>query len=163
MITARMDTMNEVALLIDRATTTLTITVIALCLRPPALGAVLWVPALRQRIRILSLGSETRSRSPARHGGTFTETTGADVWTGLTIIVAADPLIRRSRDTLPHSGARDRPPKPLIHLNELPCLLGEDHILDPGADRQALIQSAAPAAQAVAGRTCFFLPFFLLQ
>ena len=160
MITARMDTMNEVALLIDRATTTLTITVIVLCSLPPALGAVLWVLALRQRIRILSLGSETRSRSPARHGGTFTETTEADGWTGLTITVAADPLIRRSRGTLPHSGARDRPRKPLTHPNELPCLLGEDPILGPGADRRALIRSAAPAAQAVAGWTRFLLSFF---
>ena len=160
MITARMDTMNEVALLIDRATTTLTITVIALCSRPLALGAVLWVQALRQRIRILSLGSETHSRSPAPHGGTFTETTEVDGWTGLTTIVAADPLIRRSRDTLHHSGAQDRPQKPRTHLNKLPCLLGEDHTLGPGADRQALIQSAAPAAQAVAGWTCFFLFFF---
>lgn len=67
-----------------------------------------------------------------------------------TITVGADRLIPHSQGTLPHNGPRDKPPKLLIPLKELLCPLGEVHDLDPAADLQALILSAAPAAPAAA-------------
>lgn len=71
-----------------------------------------------------------------------------------TITVGADHLILHSQDTLPHKGPLDKLQKLLIPQKEHLCPLGEAPVLDPGADLQVLILSAAPVAQAVAG-ICF--------
>lgn len=71
----------------------------------------------------------------------------------LTITAEADHLIPHNRGILPPSGPQDRLPKLLTPLKEHLCLLGGAQDLDPAVDLQALIQSAAPAAQAAAGVT----------
>lgn len=157
MITARMDTMSAVALSTDSVTTTLIITVIVLCLLLLAQGAVPSGGALRHQTHILTLEFETPSLLLMLHDVTSTEMTEDDVLIELTITAEADHLIPPSQDTLPHNGPRDRPPKLPIPLKELLCPLGEAHVLNPAADLQALILSAAPAVQAVAGETLFLL------
>lgn len=67
------------------------------------------------------------------------------------IIVAADHLIPHSQGILPRNGPQDKLPKLLILQKEQLCRLGEGPDLDPGADLQVLILSAALAAQAAAG------------
>lgn len=153
MITAHMDTMNAVALSTDSVTTTLIITEIVLCLLPLAQGAVLLGEALRRQTHILTLEFETPSLLLILQDVTYTEMTEGDVLIEPTITVGADHLIPHSRGTLPHNGPQDKPPKLLIPRKDLLCPLGEAHDLDPGADLQALILSAAPAARAAAGVT----------
>lgn len=157
MITAHMDIMNAVALSTDSVTTMLIITEIVLCLLPLAQGAVLLGEALRQQTHILILEFETLSLLLIRHDVIYTEMTEDDVLIEPTITVEADHLTPHSQGTLPHNGPRDKPPKLLIPLKELLCPLGEAHDLDPAADLQALILSAAPAARAAAGVTFVLL------
>ena len=75
--------------------------------------------------------------------------------TGLIITAAADHLILLSLVTLRHNGAQDKLPKLPTPQKELLYRLGEAHVLDPTAGPQALIQSAAAAARAVAGKTYY--------
>lgn len=154
MITAHMDTMSAVVLSTDSVTTMLIITVIVLCLLLLAQGAVPLGGALRHQTHILTLEFETLSLLLMLHDVTSTEMTEDDVLIELTITVGADRLIPPSQDTLPHKG-QDRPPKLLTPLKELLYPLGEAHDLNPAADLQALILSAARAVRAVAGGTFF--------
>lgn len=160
MITAPMDTMSALALLIDSATTTQTITVIAPCLQLElALAlevAVQWGGALKPQSLILSPGSEEiPSPCLVLHAVTPIEMKGDVVLTGLTITAAVDHLIPHSLDTPPRKGPRDKHPKPPIPPKEPPSPLKEVRALGPAVGPLALILSAAPAALAVAGRMCF--------
>lgn len=157
MITAHMDTMNAAALLTDSVIIMLIITETVQCLLLLAQEVVLLGEALRHQTHILTLEFEIPSLSLILRGVTYTEMTEEDVLIELTITVGADHLIPRSPGTHPHSGPQDRPLKLLIPPREPHCPLEEAHDLDPGADLQVLILSAAPAAQAVAG--VIFLKF----
>lgn len=157
MITAHMDTMNAVALSTDSVTTTLIITGIVLCLLLPAQGPVLLQAALRHRTHILTLEFETPLLFPILHVVTYTEMTEGDVSIELTITVGADRLIPHSQGTLHHNGPQGKHLKLLILLKELLCPLEEARDPVPTAGLQALILSAVPAAQAVAGVTCLVI------
>lgn len=153
MITAHMDTMTAAALSTDSVTTTQNITAIVLCLLLPAQGPVLLGEALRPQTHILTLEFETPSLFLILRDVSCIEMTEGDVLIERTITVGAAHLIPHSRGTLHRNGPQDKRPKLLIPLKELLCLLEEVQDLVPVADLQALILSAAPAAQAVAGVT----------
>lgn len=153
MITAHMDTMTAAALSTDSVTTMQNITAIVLCLLLLAQGPVLLGEALRHQIHILTLEFETPSLFLILRDVTCIEMTEEDVLIERTITVGAAHLILHSRGTLHHNGPQDKHLKLLIPLKELLCLLEEAQDLVPVADLQALILSAAPAAQAVAGVT----------
>lgn len=153
MITAHMDTTIAVALSTGSVTTMLIITVIVLCLLLLVQGAVLLGEALRPLTHILTLEFEIPLHLLMPHDVTSTEMTEEEELTELTIIAEVDHLIPHNRDTLPHNGPRDKLPKLLIPLKELLCPLGEAHNLNPVADLQAQILSAARAAQEAAGST----------
>lgn len=159
MITAPMDTMSAVALLIDSVTTTQTITAIAPCLQLElALGLevpALWVGALKPRSLILSPGfEEIPSPCLVLRGATPIEMTEGVVLTEL-IIAAVGHLILHNLDTPPRKGPRGKRPKPPIPPKEPPSPQKEVHALGPAVGPLALILSAAPAVPAVAGRMCF--------
>lgn len=150
MITAHMDTMTAVVLLTDSVTTTPIITASALCLLLLAQAAVLLGEALRRQTHTLTLESETLLLLLTLHDVTCTEMTEDGVSIGLTITVGVDRLTPHSQGIPLLSGPRGNPPKLLIPLKKPLCPLGEVRGLDLTADLQALIQSAAQAAQAVA-------------
>lgn len=102
---------------------------------------------------ILTQESETPSLLLMLHDVISTEMTEDDVLIEVTITVEADHLIPHSHDIPPHSGPQDKIPKLPIPQKELLCPPGEAHDLDPVADPQAPILSAAPAVQEVAGLT----------
>lgn len=159
MITAPMDTMSALALLIDSVTTTQTITAIAPCLQLElALGLevpALWVGALKPRSLILSPGfEEIPSPCLVLRGATPIEMTEGVVLTEL-IIAAVGHLILHNLDTPPRKGPRGKRPKPPIPPKEPPSPQVEVHALGPAVGPLALILSAAPAVPAVAGRMCF--------
>lgn len=161
MITAHMDIMTAVVLLTDSVTTTPIITAIALCLLLLAQAAVLLGEALRRQTHTLTLESETLLLLLTLHDVTCTEMTEDGVSIGLTITVGVDRLTPHSQGIPPLSVPRGNPSKLLIPLKKHLCPLGEARDLDLTADLQALIQSAAQAAQAVAGGN--FFSFFNLQ
>lgn len=153
MITARMDIMSAAALSTDSVTTTQNITAIVLCLLLLAQGPVLLGEALKHQTHILTLEFETPSLFLILRDVTCIEMTEGDVLIEHTITVGAAHLIPHSQGTLHRNGPQDKHPKLLILLREFPCLPEEAQDLVRIADLQALILSAAPAAQAVAGVT----------
>lgn len=150
MITARMDTTTAAGHLTDSVTTTLIITVIALCLQLLVQEAVLLEEVLRRQTHILTLEYETHLLLLIRHDVTCTEMTEGDVPIE-PITDEADRLIPRSQGNLRLKGPQGKPPKLLIPLKEPPYLPGEAQDRGPAADLQVPTLSAALAAQAAAG------------
>lgn len=150
MITARMDTTTAAGHLTDSVTTTLIITVIALCLQLLVQEAVLLEEVLRRQTHILTLEYETHLLLLIQLDVTCTEMTEGDVPIE-PITDEADRLIPRSQGNLRLKGPQGKPPKLLIPLKEPPYLPGEAQDRGPTADLQVLTLSAALAAQAVAG------------
>lgn len=163
MTTARTVTTSAAALSTGSGIIMPIITETVLCLPPLAQGAAPSGAPSRLQTHILTLGSATPSLSLTPHGVTCTEMTEGGTSTEPTITVAAAPLIPHSPGTPHPKGTRDKLPKLLIPRRERLCLLVEEHDLTPGADRPALILSAAPAARAAGGGTAIIIVTLVLS